>query len=200
MNILRVTTLPSQKSQVFFPHICIILWKKYKFLNKIIFVFFPYGNLCRKFATCFCSHHLPFNYEKVKVRQGNKTIVNIGDQISVTTNFTQFAATICAEHWTPWQWSKIVKMMTLVWRMQVWKISQINATSATLHLLIKAIWEHIWKRTVEKSQTNATTVTTRWVSPQVWRSHSFYWEVFFFQVAMGATREEFVSRYFQLDF
>ena len=38
-------------------------------------------------------------------------------------------------------------------------LSQISAINVTMHLLRQAIWEPIWKRTVEKSQTNATSVT-----------------------------------------
>ena len=36
---------------------------------------------------------------------------------------------------------------------------QINATNATMPLLMQAIWENIWKYTPEKSHTNATNVT-----------------------------------------
>ena len=42
-----------------------------------------------------------------------------------------------------------------IWKDTVEK-SQTNATNVTLHLLMQAIWGNIWKCTVEKSQTNAT--------------------------------------------
>ena len=37
--------------------------------------------------------------------------------------------------------------------------SQTNAISVTMHLLRQAIWRDIWKPTAEKSQTNATNAT-----------------------------------------
>ena len=57
--------------------------------------------------------HLPFNYEKVKVCHGK---VNNCDywRLNVNDKFTQFQATIWAKHNTQWQWSKILKIMTLV--------------------------------------------------------------------------------------
>ena len=45
-----------------------------------------------------------------------------------------------------------------IWKHTVEK-SQTNATDVTLHPLRQAIWEHIWRRTVEKNQINATCVT-----------------------------------------
>ena len=42
-----------------------------------------------------------------------------------------------------------------IWKHTVEK-SQTNATSVTLYLLGQTSWGHIWKRTVEKSQTNAS--------------------------------------------
>ena len=45
-----------------------------------------------------------------------------------------------------------------IWKRTLEK-SQINATNATMHLLRQAIWGTIWKYTVEKSQTNATNAT-----------------------------------------
>ena len=45
-----------------------------------------------------------------------------------------------------------------IWKRTLEK-SQTNATNATLPLLRQAIWGDSWKRTVEKSQTNATNVT-----------------------------------------
>ena len=43
-----------------------------------------------------------------------------------------------------------------IWKFTVEK-SQ-NATNVTTHPLMQVIWEHIWKRTVEKNQTNAASV------------------------------------------
>ena len=37
--------------------------------------------------------------------------------------------------------------------------SQTNATSVTLHQSMQAIWGDIWKRTVEKNKTSVTIVT-----------------------------------------
>ena len=37
--------------------------------------------------------------------------------------------------------------------------NQTNATCVVMHLLMRAIWGHTWKHTVEKSQTNATNAT-----------------------------------------
>ena len=45
-----------------------------------------------------------------------------------------------------------------IWKPTVEK-SQTNATNVILHPRMQALWEHIWKLTVEKSQTNATIVT-----------------------------------------
>ena len=87
-------------------------------------------------------------------------------------NLTQFEATFWPQHNTQWQWSKISKIMTLVWSMQMWKSwrkSQINATNATLHLLRQAIWGYIWKRTVEKSQTNAASASLPALTQVLWR-------------------------------
>ena len=57
--------------------------------------------------------NLPFNYEKVKVCYGKVKIVIIGDQKSMI-NLTQFESTVWAKRYTQWQWSNILKMMTLV--------------------------------------------------------------------------------------
>ena len=53
------------------------------------------------------------------------------------------------------------------WKHTVEK-SQTNATSVTLHALIQVLWGHIWKRTVEKSHTNATNVTTHLLLHTIW--------------------------------
>ena len=47
---------------------------------------------------------------------------------------------------------------------RIWKHSgesQTNATSVTLHLVRQVIWGYIWRHTVEKTQTYATSVTLR---------------------------------------
>ena len=88
---------------------------------------------------------------------------------------TQFETTFWVKHKTPWQWNKILKIMTLVWRMQMWKSwrkmlkSWTNVTNVTLPLLAENIWGHIWKHTVEKSQTNATSVIMHLFTQVPWR-------------------------------
>ena len=74
------------------------------------------------------------------------------------------------------QWNKLVKMMTLVWRVRKsWRkrltmpISRTNATNATLSLLGQVIWGGIWKRTAEKNQMNATNVTMHPLMQALWR-------------------------------
>ena len=54
-----------------------------------------------------------------------------------------------------------------IWKHTVEK-SQTNATSATMHLLRQAIWGSIWKLTVEKSQTNAASVTLHLLIQAIW--------------------------------
>ena len=46
--------------------------------------------------------------------------------------------------------------------------SQTNATSVTLHPHGQVIWGGVWKRTVEKSQTNATNVTMHRFMQAIW--------------------------------
>ena len=123
--------------------------------------------MCRKSAMCIFSHQkFPFHL-KVKVCYGNYTIVIIGDQKSMI-NLIQFEATIWARHNTLWKWRKILKILTLVWMVQMWKsgrkiltmsLSHINATNAAIHLPKKVIWILILNSTMEKRQINATNVT-----------------------------------------
>ena len=47
--------------------------------------------------------------------------------------------------------------------------NQTDATCVIIHLLMQAIWGHIWKCTVEKSQTNATYVILHPVMQALWR-------------------------------
>ena len=47
--------------------------------------------------------------------------------------------------------------------------NQTNATCVIIHLLMQAIWGHIWKCTVEKSQTNATCVIMHPLMQVLWR-------------------------------
>ena len=54
-----------------------------------------------------------------------------------------------------------------IWKRIVEK-SKINATSVTLHPLRQAIWGPIWKHTVEKSQTNAIYVTLHLLWKAIW--------------------------------
>ena len=54
-----------------------------------------------------------------------------------------------------------------IWKRTVEK-SQSNATNVTLPLFRLAIWGHIWKRTVGKSQTNATNVIMPLLRQAIW--------------------------------
>ena len=54
-----------------------------------------------------------------------------------------------------------------IWKRTVVK-SRTNATSVTLPFLRQAIWGDIWKHTVEKSQTSATNVTLPALSKVLW--------------------------------
>ena len=54
-----------------------------------------------------------------------------------------------------------------IWKCTVEK-SQTNAASVTMHLLEQVIWGNIWKRTVEKSQTNATNVNMHPLRQAIW--------------------------------
>ena len=54
-----------------------------------------------------------------------------------------------------------------IWKRTVEK-SRTNATSVTLPFLRQAIWGDIWKHTVEKSQTSATNVTLPALSKVLW--------------------------------
>ena len=54
-----------------------------------------------------------------------------------------------------------------IWRRTVEK-SQTNATNATMPLLRHAIWGDIWTRTVEKNQTNAISVTMSLLMQAIW--------------------------------
>ena len=54
-----------------------------------------------------------------------------------------------------------------IWKRTVEK-SQTNAPSVILHLLGQAIWGHIWKRTVKKSQTNAPSVILHLLGQAIW--------------------------------
>ena len=85
-------------------------------------------------------------------------------------------------------------LMQTLWR-SIWEWmhsgeNQTNVTSATLHALMQvhlkthsgekpnkcnqcdyaSIWGHIWKRTVKKSQTNATNVTMLLLGQAIWES------------------------------
>ena len=57
-----------------------------------------------------------------------------------------------------------------IWKRTVDK-SQTSATNVTMHLLVQAIWEDIWRLTVEKSKTNATSVI---LGPH-WRA--IWWDI-----------------------
>ena len=55
----------------------------------------------------------------------------------------------------------------LIWKRTVEK-SQTNATNVNMHPVMQALWGHIWKHTVEKSQTNATNVTMPLLRQAIW--------------------------------
>ena len=67
---------------------------------------------------------------------------------------------------------------TLLWLIKVWKKnfpewtmsiqSCRNAASVPMHHLRPAIWRHIWRHTVEKSQTNVTNVIIHPLSQAIW--------------------------------
>ena len=64
---------------------------------------------------------------------------------------------------------KLGLMLTFLWETQRMKMkSHTNAANATLHLVMKALWEHIWRFAVEKSQTNATNVTMHPLRQAIW--------------------------------
>ena len=54
----------------------------------------------------------------------------------------------------------------------IWKRTgeknQTNATNVTLHPLMQVLWRHIWKFTVEKSLTNANNVTIHLLRQVIW--------------------------------
>ena len=54
-----------------------------------------------------------------------------------------------------------------IWKRTVDK-SQTSATNVTMHPIRQAIWGHIWKRPVEKSHTNATSVTMHPLGQAIW--------------------------------
>ena len=54
-----------------------------------------------------------------------------------------------------------------IWKDTVEK-SQTNVTNATMHPHRQAIWRHIWKYTVEKNQTNATNAITLLLRQTIW--------------------------------
>ena len=104
---------PTQATDPFF-----ILWYLYDLLENSHwgkkFVIFLYGNFLRKFST-----HI-FSHPDICLSMEKKIILIIGDQKSMI-NLNQFKTTIWAKHNTQWKWSKTLKMITLVWRMQMWK-------------------------------------------------------------------------------
>ena len=134
---------------------------------------------CKTFSPHFAGN-LSFNYEKVKACHGKENNCDYW-RPKVNDTFNSVWTNHSAKHNTQGQWSKILTIVTLAWRMQMWKSwrkiltmscrdkkSHINATSATLHLLIQAVWGDIWKRTVEKSRTTATNVTLPLIGHTCW--------------------------------
>ena len=73
------------------------------------------------------------------------------------------------------QWRKVKQMhhsTRAIWR-DIWKRtvekSQTNATNVTMLPLRQAIWRHIWRHTAEKSQTDVTSVTIHLSMKALWR-------------------------------
>ena len=120
-NLSQVCRLPYSSNWPFF-HPLVFVWSLGKFpLGKKVCNFPVWQFFEEIFQTYFLTpRHLPFNYEKWKYAMEKKIILIIGDQKSMI-NFNQFETTIWAKHNTQWQWSKILKMMNLVWMMQMWK-------------------------------------------------------------------------------
>ena len=92
-------------------------------------------------------------------------------------NLNQFEAIIWAKHNTHQPWSKILTMITLVWRMQMrqsWRkqlaksLNQTNITNVNMYPLRQANWSDIWKHTMETNQTNAIYVTMHRVMQAIW--------------------------------
>ena len=54
-----------------------------------------------------------------------------------------------------------------IWKFTVEK-NQTNATSVTMHPLLQVIWGDIWRSTLEKSQTNATSVIMHPLGQAIW--------------------------------
>ena len=67
---------------------------------------------------------------------------------------------------------KLLALGQTIWG-HIWKRtaekSQTNATNATMHALIQVFWGDIWKYTVEKSQTDATNVILHNLIDSLWR-------------------------------
>ena len=54
-----------------------------------------------------------------------------------------------------------------IWKPTVGK-NQTSATSVNLHPLVQTLWGHIWKRTAEKKQTNAASVILHQFRQAIW--------------------------------
>ena len=108
------------------------------------------------FSGCIFSHQkFAFKMKKWKYDLEKKTLLIIGDQKSMI-NFYQFETLFWAKHSTQWKCNKILKIMSLVWKMSIsWRKmlkNWTNVTNGSMPPIIKSIWGHIWKHTVEKSQ------------------------------------------------
>ena len=84
------------------------------------------------FSGCIFSHQkFAFKMKKWKYDLEKKTLLIIGDQKSMI-NFYQFETLFWAKHSTQWKWNKILKIMSLVWKMSIsWRKMLKNWTNVT---------------------------------------------------------------------
>ena len=143
-------------------------------LNQLLSLYTFFENFCRKYfqdVHIFSHQKFAFTMKKWKYDLEKKTLLIIGDQKSMI-NFYQFETTFWAKHSTQWKWNKILKIMSLVWKMSISWTKMLknwtNVTNGSMPPIIKSIWGHIWKHTVEISQTNATNVTMHLLEQTLW--------------------------------
>ena len=98
-------------------------------------------------------------------------VVTTGVDKSMQKNFIERVANVHRKNQTNATCVIIHLLMQAIWG-HIWKCtvekSQTNATSAIMHPFRQAIWGDIWKCTVEKSQTDATNVTMHPLMHGIW--------------------------------
>ena len=98
-------------------------------------------------------------------------VVTTGVDKSMQKNFIERVANVHRKNQTNATCVIIHLLMQAIWG-HIWKCtvekSQTNATNAIMLLLQQAIWGHIWKHTVEKRQTNATNATLHPFRQAIW--------------------------------